>query len=220
MKHEDYRFGIYLYVPGIIMLILWGGVFLHIFGILGDVGSYLSGAGSLGLFFLALFQIPYELKKFQRRKHEERVSDISFELSEITIKYVSVVKHLISPISFSNEVRPEDQGIDTGKYSRFKSLIKTFRYRVSSREIDLQRFFDNFWKINYLKNANEIEEKFIFLRKIYFDLSLQITILQDVDDSWDQSEVLVEFNKYYDLISFEELDKTKNDLLNLLAFNH
>lgn len=220
MKNDNFQFNVNYYLPGIIITVILGGVFLNLFNKLNEVGTYLSGAGTIGLFFLAFFQIPYEIKKFQSRKHEERVSDISFELSEITVKYVSVIKHLMSRFSFSNEVRPEDEGIDTGRFRRYKSLIKTFKYRVSVREIDIQRFFDNFWKISYLKNPIEIEEKFVALRKVYFDLSMQINILQDVDDSWDPVQVQAEYNKYFEVISETTIDQIKADLLRLLAENH
>jgi hypothetical protein len=181
------------------------------------VGSYLSGIGTLGLLLLAILQLPKELEKNRLQRREDKQSEVSYEMVEITIKYVNGIKHFINPLVFTHEQLPEDEGQNTSRHARFTNLVKVFRFRLKDREKDIQNFYDSGWKLRYLPNYLELNETYTQLRNLYFNLSVEINFLNSVEEDFEPNLVSEHYNNFYNLTSIEQIDALKETFINQLS---
>ncbi len=182
---------------------------------LEGVGNYLSGVGTIGLLFVAIWQIPKELEKNRNQRHKDRVTDIAYELSENTVRFVDALKSLINPFSWSNEVLPEDIALQ-GTNNEALTLVKIFRYRNSQNEKENKSFFNDSWKIIFVTNHSEVKEHMDKLKDIYFSLATNINMLNSYLNE-DRSLSREYIEKFRNVVTVKDLDRLKDEILTLLS---
>jgi hypothetical protein len=185
---------------------------------MGDVGNLLTGVGTLGLLFAAIWQIPQELEKNRNQRHKERVTDIAFDVGEVSIHFIDSIKGLISPLSFKHEILEEDKTIIKGKNSHFTDIYKVYRYRQHLYDKKIEKFYEISWKVRYLKNSKDLEIKVEQLKQILWNLSIKISFLKDFED--EEPDLAKQYyNEFLKVTSNDELITLEKDILDLLAKN-
>lgn len=175
-EHEQ----LYSYLPGILFTITFiAGILIAVqYGnnenswaslTLSSYGTLLSGLGTVGLCFLALHQIPFELKKFRRESQhqaslerdrqdrqaiiernlrlEEKQELVAAESLEAAIRLENAISHISNPFSYtgegsSNEIVDRERAANgTDKHQLQSQLfLDMFNSRVQAVRPDLEFF--------------------------------------------------------------------------------
>lgn len=169
-------------IPGIVFSILFIGAMIlasqyskdsssWISYTVSTFGTFLSGAGTIGLFFLAIFQLPLEFEKFRlqqehianqerdrldnqakierRVRMDEKIENVALETMEATYRLVNAIQHISNPFSFSGEgntIELEEKKKttnDNAEKSKLNSeiFLKMFNSRLDTCKDDINLFF-------------------------------------------------------------------------------
>lgn len=201
-------------VSAIFAITMFSLIGLWCTGKLEGVGSFLSGVGTIGLLFVAVWQLP----KYRMQKHIDRMEEISLELSDSAHHFVRALQSLTNQVVFNHEILDEDKIIgDPPEAYQYTKIARIYRFRLSLVEKDIKKFFDISWKARFLDNDKEVMLKIEELLKISRDLSIKIYILRGSDNDLYTAKKF--YKEFIELTSYEELEKCREDLLKLLSKN-
>lgn len=170
------------YLPGIFFLLMISGAisfssqlndssisWLNI--AMTSFGTFLSGIGTIGLFVLAIYQLPYQFEKFRTQKEEdaklererlnhqahiervsrlnERIEIIAAESLEVTYRIINAMKHISNPFSYYGEGQTESLNdlLKKAETSNEKAKInaeifaKMFNSRLETCKDDINNFY-------------------------------------------------------------------------------
>jgi hypothetical protein len=182
MNNDENHHQITNLIPGIIFTILFIGAITlasqynkdsssWISYTVSTFGTFLSGVGTIGLFFLAIFQLPLEFKKFRlqqehianqerdrldnqakierRIRMDEKIENVALETMEATYRLVNAIQHISNPFSYSGEGNTselEEKKKATNDDSEKAKLnaeifLKMFNSRLDTCKDDINLFF-------------------------------------------------------------------------------
>lgn len=185
-------------------------------GILNEVGIFISGVGTFGLFIIALFQIPAAIDQYNQQRRRDKIAEFSYDLTDKCLKFIGALRSLAAPLVMVYEsVNPETGEQDEGQIANFRNM---YNYRIKLIKGDLQNYYENSWKAvaidddELAKCLEEMEKSWRTLRATAF------TILSFRDNSYDVKGASKFFDQWYDL-DFQrknELERLEKEIVQIL----
>lgn len=185
-------------------------------GILNEVGIFISGVATFGLFIIALFQVPAAIDQYNQQRRRDKIAEFSYDLTDKCLKFIGALRSLASPLVMAYEsVNPDTGEKEDGQIANFRNM---YNYRFNLIKDDLQKYYENSWKalaiddIELKKSLEELEKAWRSLRATAF------TILSFRDNSYDVKGAGKFIEQWYDIDSKRknELDRLEKEIVKIL----
>lgn len=185
-------------------------------GLLNEVGTFISGVGTFGLFIIALFQVPAAIDQYNLQRRRDKIAEFSYDLTDKCLKFISALRSLTAPLVMAYEsANPETGEKEEGQIANFRNM---YNYRINLIKGDLQKYYENSWKAvaidddELAKCLEELEKAWRSLR------ATALTILSFRDNSYDVKGSGKFFEQWYDTDSKRknELDRLEKEIVKIL----
>lgn len=181
-----------------------------------ELGGFLTGLGTFGIFVITLFQIPAAIDKYNRQRRRDKLAEFAYDLTDKSIKFMSAIRRISSPVVMSYEsVTPETGQREEGRIDQFRN---TYNNRINNNKQDLQNFTDITWK-SIPFDDQELSDLVAELEKIWRSLwATAFTIMAFSNDREDLKVAKDFLDDWWDVSSkrkkrLEEIEKRLVEVL-------
>lgn len=185
-------------------------------GLLNEVGTFISGMGTFGLFMIALFQVPAAIDQYNQQRKRDKIAEFSYDLTDKCLKFIDALRSLTSPLVMTYEsVNPDTGEKEDGQIANFRNM---YNYRFNLIRGELQNYYENSWKAVAIDDE-ELSECLKALEKAWRELrATALTILTFSDNSYDSKSSRTFFNQWYDIDSVRkiELERLEKEIVRIL----
>lgn len=185
-------------------------------GLLNEVGAFISGVGTFGLFMIALFQVPAAIDQYNQQRRRDKIAEFSYDLTDKCLKFIGALRSLAAPLVMAYEsANPETGEKEDGQIANFRNM---YNYRINLIKDDLKTYFENKWKAVAIDDE-ELKKSLEELEKAWRGLrATALTILSFRDNSYDVKGAGKFFEQWYDTDSKRknELERLEKEIIQIL----